>query len=56
MSDTSSSTPMPDAAQEIPGHGRHRGLVSAEDTDANPSGRHRASDRGMTADQGSVSH
>ncbi|MEU7962028.1 hypothetical protein AB0D09_00920 [Streptomyces sp. NPDC049097] len=56
MSDISSSTPTPDAAQEIPGHGRHRGPVSAEDTDANSNGRHRAADRGMTADQGSATH
>ncbi|MEU1410225.1 hypothetical protein [Streptomyces sp. NPDC005731] len=56
MSDISSSTPTPDAAQEIPGQGRHRGPVSAEDTDANPNGRHRAADRGMTADQGSATH
>ncbi|GAA3810773.1 hypothetical protein [Streptomyces chiangmaiensis] len=50
MNDTSTSMPLPNEAQEIQGHGRHRGPVSAEDTEAAPSGRHRAADRGVTAD------
>jgi hypothetical protein len=41
MSDISTTSPSPAAAQEIPGHGRHRGPVAAEDHEAAPHGRHR---------------
>lgn len=42
MSDISTTTQSsPAEAQEIPGHGRHRGPVSAEDHEAAPHGRHR---------------
>ncbi|WP_199835896.1 hypothetical protein [Streptomyces sp. TP-A0356] len=40
MSDISTMPPHAEA-QENPGHGRHRGPVSAEDHEAAPHGRHR---------------
>jgi hypothetical protein len=39
---TSSTSQQPhDAQQPGPGHGRHRGAVSAHDTETAPRGRHR---------------
>ncbi|MER6125037.1 hypothetical protein ABT173_20825 [Streptomyces sp. NPDC001795] len=41
MSDISTTLTLRDEAQEIPGHGKHRGQVSAEDSEAAAHGRHR---------------
>ncbi|MFD7459129.1 MULTISPECIES: hypothetical protein [unclassified Streptomyces] len=40
MSDASTSQPLPDGTTE-PGHGKHRGQVSAQETETAPRGRHR---------------
>jgi hypothetical protein len=41
VNDTSTTQPPGTGAGDPDGHGRHRGPVSARDTDVAPSGRHR---------------
>ncbi|MFK0153630.1 hypothetical protein ACIQVL_03840 [Streptomyces sp. NPDC090499] len=41
MSDASTSQQLSAEAQETDGHGKHRGHVSAQDSETAPSGRHR---------------
>ncbi|WNM34799.1 hypothetical protein RKE30_32730 [Streptomyces sp. Li-HN-5-11] len=41
MSDASTTQPLSAGAQELLGHGKHRGPVSAQDGETAPRGRHR---------------
>ncbi|CAM5602947.1 hypothetical protein SGLAM104S_07071 [Streptomyces glaucescens] len=41
MSDACTSQPLPADRTTAPGHGKHRGPVSAHDTESAPRGRHR---------------
>ncbi|MFJ3819960.1 hypothetical protein [Streptomyces nodosus] len=41
MENISTALPLPSEGQEDPGHGRHRGPVSAEEHEASVHGRHR---------------
>ncbi|MFF8590302.1 hypothetical protein ACF061_02470 [Streptomyces sp. NPDC015220] len=48
MSDASTTQPLSAGAQEHPGHGKHRGPVSAQDGETAPRGRHRKPAEEMT--------
>ncbi|MGY6018718.1 hypothetical protein [Streptomyces spinosirectus] len=41
MSDTNTMEQLSTGSQEDAGHGRHRGPVSAQESDSSPHGRHR---------------
>ncbi|WP_167391732.1 hypothetical protein [Streptomyces humi] len=49
MSDASTSQQLSADLEEVDGHGKHRGHVSAQDGESAPSGRHRKPEPAETA-------